>query len=112
MKLLKNPGSTIVSANQPTAPPPVVIIITDTGNQHLTSPTSSVIDIGPPSTLTNHHHKSHLQQAIRAEQDYLKETSAEFLEAIGKFLGAIFRWLVWRVVLPASVAGILIALLK
>ena len=110
MKLLKNPGSTIVSANQPTAPPPVVIIITDTGNQHLTSPTSSVIDSETIHIPTGHH-QNRLQHAIRAEQDYLKETGAEFLEAIGTFLGAMFHWLVWRVVLPVTVVGMLLVAL-
>lgn len=106
MKLLKNPGSTIVSANQPTAPP-VVIIITDTGNQHLTSPTSSIIDSDTIHIPTGHH-QNRLQHAIRAEQDYLKEAGTEFLEAIEKFLGAIFRWLVWRIVLPVTVVGMLL----
>ena len=107
MKRLKNPGCYAVPEDNATQSP-VVIFIANDSNKDLTPLSGNIIDIDPVHITASNRHESRLQDAIRAEQAYLVETCTTFLAATGAFLGAVFRWLVWRIVLPITVTGILL----
>ena len=117
MKYLKQSDQAIVPAiQQPSAP--TIIVIPESALQHNPFQSGSTPQpfyqhpplYYPPQEPTRTRDRR-LDDLISSERDYLTEVFDDFLLATRRFCGALISWVLWRVVVPIAVIGVLIAAL-
>lgn len=117
MKYLKQPDQAIVPAiQQPSAP--TIIVIPESALQHYPFQSGSTPPpivypppiYYPPQELPITQDRR-LDDLIHRERDYLADVFDDFLLATRRFCGALISWVLWRVVVPIAVIGVLIAAL-
>jgi hypothetical protein len=111
MKYLEQSGRTNLPAiQQPSAP--TIIVIPESALQHYPFQSGST-----PLPFYQHPQEPtrtrdrRLDDLISSERDYLADVFDDFLLAIRRFCGALISWVLWRVVVPIAVIGVLIAAL-
>jgi hypothetical protein len=111
MKYLKQSDQAIVPAIQPTSEP-TIIVIPESALQHYPFQSGST-----PLPFYQHPQEPtrtrdrRLDDLISSERDYLADVFDDFLLATRRFCGALISWVLWRVVVPIAVIGVLIAAL-